>query len=358
MASGEQSQLHRTERGSGALITYGPASRQSQAVAQTVRRTVLPLVAGWRPTRRGIWIGRRLFAAVTTTPPLRGTEVRPCTHAGQPADWVIAPRAAARETHGRVVLYLHGGGFVVGSPRTHRNLLSRLSHVLATPVLAPDYRMAPEVSVRQSYEDGVAAYEALLADGYAPDRILVMGDSAGGGLAAGLCLRLAERGLPQPAALVLLSPWVDLANTGESLITNRGTESFIGGNVLQHISKALFGEAGPQGDWRVSPISAPAELLAQLPPTLVQVGGAEVLRDDGRRFATALADAGCSYELHEFVGQGHVVAWWTGVPEARLALRELARWLRDVMPDDIEPREPTEAALREATQTRGPGGQR
>ncbi len=140
MASGEQSQLHRTERGSGALITYGPASRQSQAVAQTVRRTVLPLVANWRPTRRGIWIGRRLFAAVTTTPPLRGTEVRECTHAGLRAEWVTAPRAAARDTQGRVVLYLHGGGFLVGSPRTHRNLISRLSHVLATPVLAPDYR--------------------------------------------------------------------------------------------------------------------------------------------------------------------------------------------------------------------------
>jgi len=339
----------RTTDGAGTFRTFGPASPRSARASRNLRRTMYPIVAGWRPTRRGIAIGRRAFERVAFTRMVRGTTVAPRTFGGVAVEWTVAPRARDVVAHSRVVLYLHGGGYLVGSPRTHRNLTSRLSHVLATPVASVDYRMAPEVSIRESFADCVAAYRALLDDGYPPEGIVVAGDSAGGGLAAGVALAAASAGLPVPAALVLLSPWLDLANTASTRQTNYATEAFIGGTVLDRISHALLPNAESRHDWRVSPFHAPDELLRQLPPTLVQVGTAEVLAGDGIEFAHRIAAAGGTVELEEFEGQGHVVAMWTGIPEARRALKEIARWVKTSLPTGLEPSAPTDADLIEAT---------
>ena len=253
------------------------------------------------------------------------------------------------------MLYLHGGGYVVGSPRTHRSLTSRFSHVLKTPVASVHYRMAPEVSIRDTFADAVAAYRGLLESGTPAEGIVVAGDSAGGGLAAGVALAAIEHGLPAPAALVLLSPWLDLENTGGSHESNFDAESFIGGEVLHRISRALLPNAADRRDWRVSPYHAPDEMLRQLPPTLIQVGTAEVLLDDSVGFATRMAAAGGTVELERFVDQGHVVAMWTGIPEARRALKEISAWVRAAMPEALEPSRPTEAQIAEAATPDAPG---
>ncbi len=338
----------------GLFRTFGPASPRSARASRNLRRTIYPIVATWRPTRRGIRVGRRAFERVAFTRTIRGTRLEPGTLGGVPIEWTVAPRASAVPEHARVVLYLHGGGYVIGSPRTHRNLTSRLSHVLATPVASVDYRMAPEVGISTSFADCLTAYRALLDDGYPAEGIVIAGDSAGGGLAAGTALGAIDAGLPAPAAVVLLSPWLDLANTSDTRTSNYGTEAFIAGRVLFKISDALLPSAERQRDWRVSPFHAPDELLRQLPPTLIQVGTAEVLAGDGITFAERMAAAGARVELEQFVGQGHVVAMWTGIPEARRALKEIARWVKASLPSELEPSAPSDAAIVEATS--GPDG--
>lgn len=349
-------EIERSSEGSGTFRTFGPASPRSARAARNLRRTMYPIVASFRPTTRGIRFARRLLETVAFTRTIRGTTLTVREVGGVPAEWTVAPRAKGVAPRTRVVLYLHGGGYVTGSPKTHRNLTSRLSHVLGTPVASMDYRMAPEVSLRDTFADCVAAYRGLLDEGYPPEGIIVAGDSAGGGLATGVGLAAVDQGLPLPAALILLSPWVDLTNGGESHRGNALTESFIGGRVLDRIAGALLPREESRRDWRVSPFHAPDELLAQLPPTLIQVGTAEVLLDDGVGLAERMAAAGATVELQRYVGQGHVVALWTGVPEARRALKEIARWARVAMPAHLEPSAPTDAEIAEATSGHdGPG---
>lgn len=346
----------REQQGTGTFRRFGPASPRSARAARGMRLGIYPIVAGWRPTRRGIAIGRFWFERISYTKMVRGTTLEPRELGGVPVEWTVAPRAREAGPLQRVVLYLHGGGYVIGSPRTHRNLTSRLSHVLGTPVASVDYRMAPEATLHHSHADCLTAYRALLDAGYPPQGIVIAGDSAGGGLAAGVALAAADQGLPQPSALILLSPWMDLVNSGDSHRQNYSTEAFIAGDVLNRIGRVLVSDAAARRDWRNSPFYAPDDLLAQLAPTLVQVGGAEVLRDDGAGFARRMAAAGGTVELQEFEGQGHVVALWTGVPEARRALSEIADWVLAAMPDELEPTAPTHADIVEATSGHdGPG---
>lgn len=346
-------EVDRTVDGPGTFRTFGPASPRSSRASRNMRRTIYLIVASWRPTSRGIRIGRTAMERALYTRPMRGTRLERASLGGVGIEWTVAKRAQGVPERTRVVLYLHGGGYVVGSPKTHRNLTSRISHVLSTPVASVDYRMAPEVGIRETFGDAVAAYRGLLDEGYPPEGIIIAGDSAGGGLAAGVGLAAADQGLPTPAGLALLSPWLDLANAGESHTANSRTEAFIGGQVLDRISRALLPDEASRRDWRVSPFHAPDELLGELPPILVQVGGAEVLLDDGLEFARRVAAAGGTVELERFEGQGHVVAMWTGLPEARRALKELASWAQDVLPDHLDPPTPSAETIAEAAEAGG-----
>lgn len=348
-------ETERIAEGTGTFRTFGPASPASARASKGMRRTVYRLISGWRPTRRGIAIGRRAFETVMISPPMRGTKLEAGDLGGVRVEWTRAPAAQGRDTKQRALLYLHGGGYVVGSPRTHRGLTSRLSHVLETPVASVDYRMAPQVGIREEFADAVAAYRGLLDAGYPADGIVIAGDSAGGGLAAGVGLAAADQGLPLPAAIILLSPWLDLENTGGSHESNFDAESFIGGDVLHRISRALLPNVADRHDWHVSPYYAPNELLRTLPPTLIQVGTAEVLLDDSVGFANRMAAAGGTVELQRFTGQGHVVAMWTGIPEARIALKEITEWVRAAMPEHREPSAPSSEQLSEAADQPEPG---
>lgn len=336
--------------------TFAPASRQTIALEQALRRTWIPVARNWRMTPRGLRLLQRVTEPGRRVPILRGSVVEHLHVAGLPAEWVRGPRALGASAHSderAVMLYLHGGGYVFGSPRTHRNLVSRLSHVSGLPVLALDYRLPPVAILPAPIEDALAAYRHLLDEGHAPERIVVAGDSAGGHLALTLALHAAEAGLPKPAALVLLSPWLDLGMTGASMTRNAARDAFLPPIALQRAARIALGGADP-ADWRSSPLFAPEALLRELPPTLIQVGSTEVLHDDALRAAERIADAGVRTGLQVYERQPHVPPLWTGTPHARTALREIGGFLADVLDPRDVPAPPSErdvaaAAARETT---------
>jgi monoterpene epsilon-lactone hydrolase len=340
-----------------AARTFAPASRQTVALERALRRTWVPIARNWRMTPRGVRMLQR-----ATEPPrrrvpiLKGSVVEHLQIAGMPAEWVRGPRALGASAHSdarAVVLYLHGGGYVFGSPRTHRNLVSRISHVTGLPVLAIDYRLPPVATLPAPIEDALVAYRHLLDEGHAPRRIVVAGDSAGGHLALTLALHAAEAGLPLPAALTLLSPWTDLTMSGDSIARNALLDPFLPPIALHRAARVALNGADP-ADWRSSPLFAPAELYRQLPPTLIQAGSTEALLDDAVRTAQRIADAGVTTELQVYERQPHVVPLWNGTPAARTALRELGRFVDELLGPDDAPAPPdertaAEAAARETT---------
>src|SRR5271167_669962 len=142
---------------------------------------------------------------------------------GVNAEWIAAPGATAD----RVILYLHGGGYVIGSIKTHRAMISRIARASNARALAIDYRLAPEHPFPAAVEDTITAYRWLLAQGYKPSKIVVAGDSAGGGLTIVLLLAIRDAGLPMPAGAVPISPWTDLEGTGESIGTRAAQEVMV-----------------------------------------------------------------------------------------------------------------------------------
>jgi acetyl esterase/lipase len=335
-----------------AVRTFTPASRQTVALERTLRRTWLPIARSWRMTPRGVRLLQRVTEPPRSrVPVLRGSVVEHLRVAGRPAEWVRGPRALDASAHGddrAVALYLHGGGYVFGSPRTHRNLVSRMSHVTGLPVLALDYRLPPVATLPAPIEDALAAYRHLLDEGHAPERIVVAGDSAGGHLALTLALHAAETSLPTPAALILLSPWTDLGMTGASISNNATLDPFIPAIALRRAARLALDGVDP-ADWRSSPLFAPEELFRQLPPTLLQVGSTEVLYDDALRTARRIAEAGVRTELQVYERQPHVVPLWNGTPEARTALREIGRFTTAALDPSDAPGAPSEHVAAEAS---------
>jgi acetyl esterase/lipase len=196
---------------------------------------------------------------------------------GVPGEWLEMPGAVA----GRVFLLLHGGGYSSGSPRTHRPLAALIGEATRTRVIMPDYRLAPEHPFPAGLEDALTSYRWLLAQGLAPENIVVGGDSAGGGLTLSLLLRLRAAGVAQPRAAVLLSPWTDLTMSSPSYDTQRERDPGMTREALQR-SAAWYAGATDRADPIASPLFAD---LHGLPPLLVQVGGAEIMLDDARLVA-------------------------------------------------------------------------
>jgi acetyl esterase/lipase len=225
----------------------------------------------------------------------------------------------------RVILYLHGGEYVVGSPRTHERLVSHLAVATGCRALNLDYRLAPEHPFPAAVEDATAAYRWLLEQGYAPEHIVLSGDSAGGGLVLGALLALAEQGLPQPAAAVPMSPLTDLEATGESMTTNSEADLMVNGDSVRRGAAAFVGG----GDLR-EPLAAPLHgEYAGVAPLYFQVGSDETLLDDSTRVAEKARAAGVEVKLDVFPEMQHIFQMCVGnVPEATDAVQRIGGWLR------------------------------
>jgi monoterpene epsilon-lactone hydrolase len=275
-------------------------------VRPRLQRTVTPEAA-----RRDLDLGgRHLFRAPPFLLHLPGAAF----------DWIAV--GPARDD--RVILYLHGGAYVAGSPVTHRALLGRIGKLSGFGVAAARYPLAPEHPAPAQFDAAVAAHAALLARGFAVGQIILGGDSAGGGLALALLADLCARGL-RPAGLFALSPWTDLALTGASLRENAEADPLLPVARMEE-AVAMVRGALPPDDPRLSPLYA---RFVTPPPVFLQVGSTEILRDDSRRMAQVLRQAGGAVTLQEWPDAPHVWQMLDGyIPEARAALRELAGFLR------------------------------
>ena len=240
---------------------------------------------------------------------------------GVTAEWVTAEGVP----ESRVVLYLHGGGYIIGSTRTHRPLMAELSRASGARVLGLDYRLAPEHPFPAPIEDAVAAYRWLLNEGHDPARIAVAGDSAGGGLAVAALVQIRYVGLPMPGAAVCISPWVDMEGLGESMESRADADPMVGKEGLLLSAKTYLGGSDPR-----APLAAPLYAdLRGLPPTLIQVGDAEVLLDDSTRLAGIAREAGVHVEMDVWDDMIHVWHLFAPIlPEGRQALSQAGEFIK------------------------------
>lgn len=229
-----------------------------------------------------------------------------------------------------MLIYLHGGGYTICSPFTHRGLASRLGRAAGLNALVPDYRLAPEHPFPAAVEDAVAAYRWLLENGVAPERIVIGGDSAGGGLTLATLLSLRDAGDPLPRAAALISPWTDLAATGESIKTRHHLDPMIRKSGLLE-SAEMYLDGASNKDPLASPLYAD---LSGLPPMIVHVGTAEVLLDDSTRLAERAEAAGVDVSLHVYEDLFHVWHYYAqAMPEADEAIAEIGGFFREQLAD-------------------------
>jgi len=241
---------------------------------------------------------------------------------GMPALWAV-PKGCAED---RVLLCLHGGGYVVCSMYSHRKVYGHLAKAIGCRALIPHYRRAPEHVHPAPVDDAATAYGWLIDRGIAPGHIALTGDSAGGALAVTTLLRARERNLPMPAATMPLSPWVDMEITGETLVSNREKDVLVQKEIVEGLAATFLGEGGNRKDPLANPLYAD---LKGLPPMYIQVGGDETLLDDSRRLAERVRQAGGDVRLDVFPEMQHVFQYSAGhAPEADDAIRKLAEWVR------------------------------
>ncbi len=226
---------------------------------------------------------------------------------------------------GRVILYLHGGGYAIGSAALAVGLASDLARRAGVRLVSVDYRLAPEYPHPAAIDDAVAAYRGLLDDGLAPSAIAMAGESAGAGLVVAALVALKAAGLPQPSSAVLMSPWVDLSLSGASITEKAAVDPVLTPDGLRR-RVADYAPAGDPGDGAISPLFAD---LSGLPPLLVQVGSHEVLLDDATRLAARAAAADVAVTLEVTPGVPHVFQGFaSSVDEADAALTSAGGFLR------------------------------
>ncbi|HZP98467.1 MAG TPA: alpha/beta hydrolase [Reyranella sp.] len=240
---------------------------------------------------------------------------------GVPAEWVAAPGADGA----RAVLYLHGGGYAIGSLNTHRRLAYDISAASSARVLVIDYRLAPEHPFPAAVEDSVKAWRWLLAQGIAPNRLAIAGDSAGGGLTIATLVSLRDQKLALPACAVAISPWVDLEGLGTSMTARSQQDPMVQKAGLLWMAGMYLNGKDPR-----TPLAAPLHAdLKGLPPVLVQVGSAETLLDDATRLAEKLHKAGGEVKLAIWPNQLHVFPFFAPVlSEGRDGCVEIGTFIR------------------------------
>ncbi|MCY4388717.1 MAG: alpha/beta hydrolase [Desulfurellaceae bacterium] len=262
---------------------------------------------------RAIMIEAQAPAGVTCTPVEAG---------GVSAEWSVADGA----DQDKVILYVHGGGYVMGSAGSHRDMTSRLSQAAGARVLSLNYRLAPEHPFPAPVDDTVAAYRWLLGQGIQASNMAIAGDSAGGGLALAALIAIRDAGEPVPAAGIGISPWVDMEGTGESMTTRAAVDPVVQKEGLLGMAKIYLGGADPK-----NPLAAPLHAnLAGLPPLLIQVGDSETLLDDATRITERAQKADVDVTLKIWDEMPHVWHLFAPIlPEGRQAIEEIGTFFKE-----------------------------
>lgn len=261
------------------------------------------------------------WAELTTEPP----DVDYLSVADQPALWVVPHDVAAD----RVLLCMHGGGFVSGSRYSHRKMFAHLARAAGVRALVFDYRLVPEHIHPAQVDDATAIYRWLLDQGILPEHIAFTGDSVGGALTITTQLRARSMGLPLPAAAMPFSPAVDLEATGASYDVNRDRDAFFHRDLVRGLMSVYLGADGSTRDPFANPLYGD---LTGLGPIYIQVGGDEVLLDDAHLLAAAAEKAGVEVRVDVFAEMQHTFQMAAGrAPEADDAIRRMASWVRPLL---------------------------
>lgn len=264
----------------------------------------------------------RLMTASSLLP--KNTDIKVCSLNGISAERVTN-KAIPPQHQQTVILYLHGGAFCICSSKTHRSLTAALAKETNAVVYVPDYRLAPEYAFPAGIDDCVASYQWLLDQGYSPEQIVVAGDSAGGCLTMATALRIKELGLPQPAGLVVLSPWVDLTLANRSLSSD-SVDPLLRWSNLAAGAKSYLQGADPS-DPLASPVFAD---LSGLPPLLIQVGTEEILLSDAQRLNVQAEASGIPTKLTAYKKAWHVFQLQAGIyAQADSAIEEIAVFINN-----------------------------
>jgi monoterpene epsilon-lactone hydrolase len=277
------------------------------------------------PTSLSIEQRRAVADALADMFPLAAdVRVEPVDAHGVPAEWTSTPVASSSD----VILHLHSGGYVWGSLKSHRHLVSELGRAAAMRTLALDYRRAPEFPFPHALEDAVSGYRFLLDSGFEPRRIAVAGDSAGAGLAVALLVRLKELSLQQPVCALLFSPWADMTASADSYRRNAQRDPVLNREIMQFLAAQYLGNR-PRETPLASPVFAD---LGGIAPLTIFVGATEALLDDAVALARAAGFADVSVRLEIWPKMFHVWATYHQVlAQGRQALARAGRLLREAM---------------------------
>jgi len=235
-------------------------------------------------------------------------------------EWVKVSNASP----GRLILYFHGGGYIAGSPETHRPLVARLSQAAEANAFVPAYRLAPEFAFPAAVRDGIDSYRHLITKGIDPSSIVVAGDGSGGGLAFAVLLAARNAGLAMPAAAVAMSPWADMSLSGMSVLTNDSNDTALTWELLFLSARNYLRKTNPS-----DPYASPAYAsFRDFPPIMVHAGSFEMLRDDASRIGDRAADAGTPVSVEIYDGMQHAFQANPYVPEARVSLQRLGQFIK------------------------------
>jgi acetyl esterase/lipase len=318
---------HETEsRSSGRvdMVSRRKVSARAHVVHGLARTFLRPAMRWWPLTPITMAPITWFDHAMRLLPKPRGVRFERERFDGYHGEWA---RAADTRDDG-AVLYFHGGAFLFCGLGTHRAIAAMLSSTAKVPVLSVAYRQLPAVPLLGTIEDCLGAYRSLLDAGYAPDRIVFAGDSAGGHLAFATALRAMANGLPGPGGLVAISPWLDFDASAKLVHENARKDAYIPSVRLEAIAAMCAGGVTPI-DRMLSPVNHD---LGELPPSLIIVAEGEILRADGELMATRLADAGVPCELQVWPGQVHAFPVLAQLlPESRAAVRGIGGFVRSVL---------------------------
>ena len=267
-----------------------------------------------RARRLTAWLGR-------LQPTAFGVTVTADKVGGLHAEW-LRPR---NRVEGKLLLYLHGGAYIIGGCDMHRHMVSHIARAGRIQALVPEYRLAPEHKFPAAVDDALSVYRSVLRMGIKPDDIIIAGDSAGGGLTVATLLALRDAGDALPAAAILMSPFLDATGSGESMRTRADLDPWFRAEDLPVISDH-YCESHQRRFPLVSPVFADVE---ELPPMLIQVGDHEILLSDSQRFADLLIAAGIDVQLEVWPEMYHVFQIFVGkMPEARRAINTIGDYIQ------------------------------
>jgi acetyl esterase/lipase len=233
----------------------------------------------------------------------------------------------------RLILFFHGGGYIAGSPETHRALVAKLVHASEATAFSLQYRLAPEFAFPAAVRDGLDAYRQLISRGMPPGAIVLGGSGSGGGLAFSVLLAIRNAKLPMPAGCLAMSPWADMTLSGWSVLQNAAKDTALSWELL-FVSARHYLKKAPPADSYASPVFAS---FKDFPPIMVHAGSLEMLRDDASRLGDRAAEAGVPVSVEIYDGMQHCFQANSHVPEAKVSLQRLGQFVRQRTQPRVEP---------------------